>query len=129
MHQLRQGLAAAALGVLALVPLGVCAETAAPTQTRTTVYSAELVPEYGAGAYDGQLTLTVESNGIISGTYRPADGSPRSISGGTDSDGIWLDLGLEDHTIIYASKVNGALEGTAWIGTDRYSFEAKPIAH
>jgi hypothetical protein len=123
----RHRITAAALAAFLLAPAVVPAATATVAQQPAS-YSMELEPEYGAGAYDGVLTLVYEANGVISGTYRPADGSPRLISGGTDADGIWLDIGLDDHTLIYAKNVNGALEGTAWFQAMRYSFEAKPIA-
>jgi hypothetical protein len=123
----RYRIAAAALAAFLLAPAVVPAATATVAQP-PAIYSTELEPEYGAGAYDGVLTLVYEADGAISGTYRPFDGSPRFISGGTDTNGIWLDLGLGDHTLIYAKNVSGALEGTAWLSTMRYSFEAKPIA-
>jgi hypothetical protein len=123
----RHRIAAVALAAFLLAPAAVAAAQVTATQ-QTATYFAELEPEYGAGAYDGVLKLVYEPSGVISGTYRPFDGSPRFISGGTDANGIWLDIGLDDHTLIYAKNAGGTLEGTAWFPRMRYSFEAKPIA-
>ncbi|HTV72756.1 MAG TPA: hypothetical protein VME66_03495 [Candidatus Acidoferrales bacterium] len=118
----------AAAAVLACASSGIRAAAQAATSPPTAVYNVELEPEHAAGAYDGLLTLHYETGGIISGTFRPADGSPRRITGGTSADGIWLDLGLPDHTIIEGiSNVKGTLKGETWIDDQPYSFEARPV--
>lgn len=76
------------------------APTPPPTATVTYTYRTFLAPDpIGAMPVGdlnedfGILQLTFNANGIISGTYRPEFGSPIPITGGRESQRLWLDFG------------------------------------
>jgi hypothetical protein len=99
MNRMSLKIATLTAATLACASSGMLTARAATTPA-TAVYNVELEPEHAAGAYDGLLTLRYEAGGIVSGTFRPPNGSPRRITGGTSTDGIRLDPGLPTHTII-----------------------------
>jgi hypothetical protein len=91
----------------------VLATTVLPSEATTVQYATKLVPQYGAGAWEGKLTLTTQPDGTISGTYRTADGDFVPVTGGRDGDRVWLDIGLRGRlTIVGTVDASGAIRGT-----------------
>ena len=96
------------------------------TPDRLFNYDTSLAPQdFGAGAYDGRLRLTISSAGIVSGTYQPEDTTQlRIVTGGVSADKIWLDLGAGLH--IDGTIHDGAIVGYTFLG-QLYRFDAKPV--
>jgi hypothetical protein len=103
----RTHLVAIALAIALWIPTNAFAATALPeaaptpppTATVTYTYRTFFAPEPIGGTPVGDLNedfgtlqLTFNANGIISGTYRPDFGSPIPVTGGRESQRLWLDF-------------------------------------
>lgn len=117
-------------GALALAfALGAAAPAFAVTNSVTTgepvhlQYNTKLVPRFGAGEYDGQLRLTINADGIVSGTYLPSDGGIKHVTGGVNGDDIWLDIGFHGWHIT-GTIVNGHIVGYTSRGLEQFKFVA-----
>lgn len=109
--------------------LGLCAPALAITNgvgTEPThlIYNTRLIPQYSAGEYDGTLRLTINPNGIVSGTYIPSNGGPRIVSGGVKGDNIWLDFGFNGRMHVEGTIRNGHIVGYTTRGTQSWTFVA-----
>jgi hypothetical protein len=118
------------IGALALAfALGAAAPAFAVTNSVTTgepvhlQYNTKLVPRFDAGEYDGQLRLTINADGIVSGTYIPSDGGVKQVTGGVNGENIWLDLGVHGWHIT-GTIVNGHIIGYTSRGLEQYRFVA-----
>jgi hypothetical protein len=118
------------IGALALAfALGASAPVLAVTNSVTTgepvhlQYNTKLIPRFDAGEYDGQLRLTINAEGIVSGTYMPSDGGIKQVTGGVSGDNIWLDLGFHGWHIT-GTIVNGHIVGYTSLGLQQYKFVA-----
>jgi hypothetical protein len=119
--------AAAAAGLLAALALPVAAPAATTTTAEPQHYTFQtrLAQRYGAGEYDGVLTITISPNGIVQGFYRPLDGGISSVSGGVEGKQIWLDIGQRRPLHVTGTLENGVLKTVAAIpGPDIYEFDS-----
>ena len=127
---MKKQLSAAILaGAIALACAGpALAISAIPTKAVTVHYNTKIVPQMGVGEYDGQMTLTLNPNGIINGTYIPDSGGPRIVTGGIDANNqVWLDIGFMGHLHVTGTFKNGRkIVGYLFIGTNDYKFVANP---
>ena len=123
------------IGALALAfALGAAVPAFAVSNSVTTgepvhlVYNTRLIPQYNAGEYDGQLRLTINAEGIVSGTYLPSDGGRKTVSGGVKGDDIWLDIGFRGNWHVTGTIRNGHIVGYTSRGTQQYTFVANVTA-
>jgi hypothetical protein len=114
--------------------LGIGAPALAVTNSVTSgepvhlAYNTRLIPQYSAGEYDGTLRLTINANGIVSGTYIPSAGGPRVVTGGVNGDNIWLDFGFSGRMHVTGTIRNGHIVGYASRGMQQYKFVANVTA-
>ncbi len=121
----------AAAACAALLTLAVPAVSVAATaQTTTQHYSTSLTELYGLGApYSGTLDLNVDSSGIVSGYYFPADGALYvPVVGGQTGNRIWLDIGRSGNVHIEGQvQEHGVITGTAFDKANgQFKFVAQP---
>ena len=119
--------AAAAAGVIAALALPLASQAATTTTAAPQHYQFQtrMSDRLHAGEYDGQLALTVYPSGIVQGTYRPAEGDIRAVTGGVDGKNIWLDIGMDRPLHLTGTFTNGVLLTVAQIpGPDTYTFES-----
>ena len=85
---------AAAAGIVAMLVLPLAANAMTPAAAPQH-YNLEtrIFSDYGAGEFDGTLSLTVYPSGIVQGNYHPLDGGFRQVTGGLNGRNIWLDVG------------------------------------
>lgn len=125
-------IAAATAGVCAAGAFPLAAFAATTTDVAPLHYQMQshLVERYGAGEYQGRLSLTVYPSGIVQGLYRPDDGGFRTVTGGIDGTKIWLDIGLTRPLHLTGTFSDGKLDMIASIPSpDTYTFKAAPISH
>ncbi len=93
---------------------GASAASAATSLSRTPVHlelQSIMTPMYSVGEFDGALTLTINPDGIVNGYYRPSSGSVKLVSGGTDGDHIWFDIGNSGDMRVSGRLKNGTIHG------------------
>jgi hypothetical protein len=118
--------AAAVIAALAL-PLPSVAATAATASSHRYQLQTRIVSQYEAGEVDGVLALTVSSDGIVQGNYRPQDGNFRTVTGGLDGRHIWLDIGSFGRFRVIGTFERGVLKGVVQRpGPDTVTFDAMP---
>jgi hypothetical protein len=103
---------------------------AMPNRATIIQYTTRIVPQLGVGEYDGRMTLTLNSNGIVNGTYIPDSGGPRVVTGGFNGDQVWLDFGFMGKLHMTGKFKNGRrIVGHVFIGTKEYRFIADVRPH
>jgi hypothetical protein len=86
----RSVLMTVAVGATLLMPIGAQAASA----SRQYQLNTRIIEQRPAvGEYDGTMQLTVTSDGIVSGFYRPSDGRFVAVTGGVSDSTFWLDIG------------------------------------
>jgi hypothetical protein len=108
--------ARAASTTLALAPI-----TGATSVNLTT----EFRPSETGGEYDGTLQLHVSRDGIVSGFYRPSDGSFVPVEGGLDGEKLWLDFGWRGRVHITGTFDGRSLDGGAFFDRQPWTFTGK----
>lgn len=83
-------------------------------RTYDTVMTQTL-PLPDAGAIVGKMTLSISDDGVISGSYIPADaGPPVEVTGGTRGSDVWLEIGSTGSLRVYGTMSgDGSIAGTA----------------
>jgi len=88
-----------------------------------------------AGEYQGRLRMTVEPNGVITGSFTNTQGSISTVIGGVDGSKIWIQIGtagMIGRNFYQGTFVDGKIEATA-PNTSRtlntWSLEATPLTH
>jgi hypothetical protein len=123
--------AAAAAALLAAFTLPLAAQAASTTSGSPQHYALQtrIVDRYHAGEFDGALTMTIYPSGIVQGTYRPADGGFRTVTGGIEGTAIWLDIGMNHPLHLTGTFKDGVLRAVAQIpGPDVYTFESTNVS-
>jgi hypothetical protein len=91
-------------------------------------YNTSISPIFGFGyPWTGTLQLTLNSDGIINGYYRPADNQAFiPVTGGRDGQSVWLDIGQMGRLHVTGTLQNGKIAGTAWDDRtqEQYKFNA-----
>jgi len=122
--------AALAAAIIATLTLPVPSAATTTTNALPQRYELEtrMVPKFGAGEYDGTLTLTIYPDGIVQGNYRPLDGDFRPVTGGIDGRNIWLDIGQRGRLRLIGTFEHGVLNSVVQTpGPDTLTFDAVPI--
>ena len=119
--------AAAIIATLAL-PLPSLATTTTSAPPQQYNFETRIVPQYGAGEYDGTMRLTVYADGIVQGTYLPSDGNIRTVTGGLNGRKLWLDIGQNGRLRVTGTFEHGVINAVVQKpGPDITTFEADPI--
>jgi hypothetical protein len=120
----------AAVAVFMLATLVPAAAIVGTPGSKPVTYSTALTPDWrGVGAFEGRLTLTISPDGIVSGFYRPADGTRLSdVTGGLDGNRIWLDLGQGGLSHIDGTYDGRTINGGIYVSGQDYTFTATPEA-
>lgn len=95
---------------------------------KAITYKTALTPDlHGAGEYDGLLTLTVASDGVVNGYFRQ-DGAARitDVTGGFDGRRIWLSLGQAGLSHIEGTYDGPSIVAGTYIRGQNYTFRAIP---
>jgi hypothetical protein len=88
-----------------------------------------------AGEYQGRLRMTVEPNGVITGSFTNTQGSISSVIGGVDGSKIWIQIGtagMIGRNFYQGTFVDGKIEATAPNTShtlNTWSLEATPRTH
>jgi hypothetical protein len=79
------------------------------------------------GELDGTLSLTIDPSGIVRGIYRPATGSFETVTGNTDGQRIWLDIGSGGDIRVNGTLKDGRITGNANVSGfhDLFKFVSK----
>jgi ABC-type phosphate transport system substrate-binding protein len=122
--------ALAALLGLASVPTIASAATANAANDIHANFSTSMVPVSNRFAvpWTGELQLTIHSNGVIQGYYRPADNSSYiPVTGGRDGTRVWLDIGQSGRLHVTGTLQSGRILGGAFDANtnQQYDFTAK----
>jgi hypothetical protein len=127
-NTIRIAVATAATLAAAALPLASPAATTTSAAPQHYTFQTQLTDGNHVGAYEGTLALTIYPNGIVQGTYRPADGGFSSVTGGLTGKDIWLDLGLRGRFHVTGTFENGVLRTVAAIpGPDVYEFDSVSV--
>lgn len=118
-------LTAALTAVPALSQAATAQSTAAVHATYKTTFSRIPGP---SAPWTGSLQLTIHSDGIIQGYYRPdGDQGFIPVTGGRDGDNVWLEIGRDGGFHVDGTLHNGVITGAAMdeaTGT-QYDFTAR----
>jgi hypothetical protein len=125
---LRTAAVTASIFAACAVPLAASAATITNAAPLHYQLQSRFFDRYGAGEYQGLLSLTIYPSGIVQGLYRPSDGGFRTVTGGIDGKNIWLDIGMTRPLHLTGTFSGGTLDTTAAIpSSDTYSFQAVQI--
>ena len=119
---------AATLAMALGMPLAASAAVSnLPLPTEPVHYQMETVLQdlQQPGAFEGNLSLVVYPSGIVSGFYLPQDSRSRDVTGGTDGQNIWLDIGGIHPMHLTGTLRNGELKTIVSVpGPDTVVFES-----
>jgi hypothetical protein len=74
----------------------------------------------------GRLEIRTNSDGIITGYYRPADNNSFiPVNGGVDGKYVWLDIGRSGATRVNGTYQNGEIVGSAMTSQGIVEFSAR----
>ncbi len=125
---LRGALTSAAAAAALAMPLAAPAATTSSAQPQSYTMQTRIVDQYHAGEYDGVLTLTINPDGIVQGSYRDDNGRPTAVTGGVDGQNIWLDIGWRRPLHLTGTFRSGVLRATAALpGPDVYQLESTSV--
>jgi len=79
-----------------------------------------------AGAYVGEMRLSIARDGTVTGVYRPIDGSFTDVTGGVDGTSIHLDIQGAGRVHITGSYRGGVIDGSSWSSGQLLDFTARP---
>jgi len=126
MLTLRNLALAVALSLAATAPAAAVQGVGVPAQHLQL--TTTLTQQYGVGEYDGTMDLTISSDGIVNGYYRPNGERIVTVTGGVDSSNgnIWLDFGFKGRLHVSGTLQNGTIAGATLIKGNVYEFKAQP---
>jgi hypothetical protein len=111
---------------MGLALFGGSAASAATVLSHTPVHlelKSVMTSYLAIGELDGTLSLIIEPSGIVKGIYRPATGTLEIVTGGTDGEHIWLDIGSSDNIRVSGTLKDGTITGSAVVGGFRDPFK------